>query len=240
MKEFWRKNNEAIMIIVFLIVLGVSVKFVILPLYHSVNSERDSIQKEILLQQSKKDRIQKIPDYKKQTESILKNKKQFDVFISEKNALTLIERIEAVAQKCGVEIKIEIAEKTISAPVQKKKDGADKKKEGEIKTLVEELPADDYMSLKILTTGDFKGVYSFLKKMEAMDYMSDVISFSIRQAQEEDEAKAVQTTLGVQGGTEVKVVETPVSEPKEKLESTIDMVFYYQVEEKSDESKKSN
>ena len=239
MKEFWKKNNETIMITVFLVVLGLLINFAILPLYRSINSERDNIQKEILLQQSKKDRIQKIPDYKKQTELILENKKQFDVFISEKSALSLIERIEAIAQKCGVEIKIEIAEKTAIAPTQKKKDSSDKKKKEEKKTLTEELPADNYMSLKILTTGDFKGVYSFLKKMESVDYMSDVVSFSIKNAKEEEQ-KAVQTTPVVQKDAEVKAIEVPVSEPKEKLESTIDMVFYYQLEEKSDESKKSN
>lgn len=240
MKEFWKKNNEAIMIVLFLVVLGVSINFVILPLYRSINSERDNIQKEILLQQSKKDRIQKIPDYKKQTELILENKKQFDVFISEKSALNLIERIEAVAQKCGVEIKIEIAESKASVPAQKKKDSSDKKKEEEKKTLIEELPADNYMSLKILTTGEFKGVYNFLRKMESMDYMSDVISFSIKNADEEEEQKVVQTAPVVQNDAEVNTVEIPASEPKEKLESTIDMVFYYQLEEKSDESKKSN
>lgn len=239
MKEFWRKNNEIIMVIVFLVVIGVSINFVILPLYHSINLERDNVQKEILLQQGKKDRIQKIPDYKKQMELILENKKQFDVFVSEKSALDLIERIEAVAQKCGVEIKIEIAEKTVSNPIQKKKNGADKKKEEEKKSLLEELPAENYMSLKILTTGDFRGVYNFLKKMEAMDYMSDVISFSIKQAQEEEKPKAAQATPVVQDGVEVKVVEAPASEPEEKLESVIDMVFYYQLEEKSDEPKKS-
>lgn len=228
------------MIVLFLVVLGVSINFVILPLYRSINSERDNIQKEILLQQSKKDRIQKIPDYKKQTELILENKKQFDVFISEKSALNLIERIEAVAQKCGVEIKIEIAESKASVPAQKKKDSSDKKKEEEKKTLIEELPADNYMSLKILTTGEFKGVYNFLRKMESMDYMSDVISFSIKNADEEEEQKVVQTAPVVQNDAEVNTVEIPASEPKEKLESTIDMVFYYQLEEKSDESKKSN
>ena len=227
MKAFLAKYKEAIVITIFFALLGALVYFVVFRFLKNISVKSDNIQEEILFQEGKKKRLESIPAYREKAQEISAEKEKLNVFVSKENALALIEELEAMSQKTGVQISINIDEKsnntaaTKSAPA-KKDDKAQK-------TLMESLPNQNYLSLKMDIFGEYPKIMDFVQKMENMRYMNDMISLQINKAN--DEEKEVAPQREVFGNDNQVVAENAeVATTKGPLKATIGAVFYLQPE----------
>lgn len=227
MKELLAKYKEAIVITLFFALLGALVYFVVFGFLKNISVKGDNIQEEILIQEGKKKRLESIPAYREKAQEISAEKEKLNVFVSKENALALIKELEDMSQKTGVQININIDEKgnnaapTKSAPA-KKDDKAEK-------TLVESLPNQNYLSLKMDIFGEYPKIMDFIQKMENMKYVNDMISLQINQAKEEEKEAAPQREV-FGNGNQAVVENTEVAPAKGPLKATISAVFYLQPE----------
>jgi len=225
MKAFLAKYKEAIVVTLFFTLLGALVYFVVFGFLKNISVKGDNIQEEILIQEGKKKRLESIPAYREKAREISAEKEKLNVFTSKENALALIEELEAMSQKTGVQINISIDEKNNNATAAKNTPA--KKDDKAEKTLVENLPNQNYLSLKMDIFGEYPKIMDFVKKMENMRYMNDMISLQISQANDEEkEATPQREVFG--NNNQVVTENMEVAAAKGPLKAIIGAVFYLQ------------
>ena len=82
--------------------------------------------------------------------------------------MELVEEFEKLAKDTGNEIKIEINEG------KKEKDKKAKKDDESIK-----LPSENYLQMNILIYGKYGDIFTFIKKLENINFWNDIISLNI-------------------------------------------------------------
>lgn len=218
----WNKYKKFIIAILLIAVFwGFSI-FSIFFLTKKIRGKVDGIQAKIIDQEKVGERIQEIPKFEQQDALIREKESSMPALIKEDDAVDLIEKIENLAESTGNQITIEIDEKNKqanSAPAPKKE------KEGENKkTIADQLPAKDYLKLKIRLNGKFNNFIDFAEKLENFPYYSDIISVKIiSDSKEYEEAMKPKTATNAQGQT--VLVESPQN-LEMKIISDIETVYY--------------
>lgn len=189
MKKFFQKQRETMAIFVYFVAIMAVVCFVSMPLLGGINKVRDQIQEEILKQEIIRQQLGELPKIQEQYEMLIKKESVVDVLFDKNNAVTLIEKLEGLAQSGNNKIEISVQDKPKSTQENKSSQSLSKKKDTE-KELVEYLPSQDYLQMKITITGSYNSIVDFIKKLESFEYYCDITSIQIKQAESDNKQVA--------------------------------------------------
>jgi len=227
MKKFLKNQQEYIAVIIFLLVVFLLTYFVLIPILGRIDRTKNEMEQAVIKQEIERQRLGELPKIREQYAEINSQQKKIDVLLDEEQAVTLIERLESLARDTNNEILISIQEDDLqqkNVPVSKVK------KESTDTILLDSLPNKNYLKLKILLRGDYGGIFSFLKKLETLEYYSDIIAINIGQASLE-QASFGQNTLGSFDVSNPFVNQTKGSgdslkKESGKLSASLETVFY--------------
>lgn len=221
MKILWEKYKEILVAFFFIAILVGMFLIAKKYLFEGINSNKDEVQEAILSQESKEKRLAGIPAYKEQILLISEEGKKMQVLLVKEKALNLIEKIESAAQEVDTDVSISIDENGSSESQTKKTVNSKKNDE---KTIMDELPTDKYLQLKLVFQGDYKRIRNFLKKLETIGYMNDVVSLQIEKF--DDNERAV--SQGGFGSIPEKKEKADVTGGADRLKASANVVFYLQ------------
>ncbi len=187
MKNFLGKYKEHVAIVVYLGLLWGLVYFVVFPAVEKINAKANSIQEKLAEKEGSGRKLDKISKMKDQYEMIKNEEGKVQNLLSYDQAIVLIEAVEKLAAETGnkAEIKVEERENTATATKAKsvKKETAGKENE-----ILPNLPSDKYLKMTISTSGSLEGLIDFIRRLENIQYWSDIISLEISSQKTESEA----------------------------------------------------
>lgn len=224
MRNFWKKYKEYIIIFLYLVFIWVLFDFVVKPLIQDIIDNADNIQKITLNHEIRKKRLEELPKLKEQFDFIQKEEGNIQVLISREQAVSLIEKLEKLSTDTQNEILMQIEEEP-----EKSKKNVENKKE---KTLIENLPSDKYLRIKIRVSGKFGNLVTFIQKLENLEYFSDVLSVQIsnNESGSFDQSSQMSQAHSVAANPFINSNSSGQEESNEKQEakinSTLDVVFY--------------
>lgn len=188
MKNFLKKYREMFAIFLYVFFVSAIIYFGIMPLYAEIKNRRDQIQEEIAKQEGMKKKLVEIPKIKEQYQKIKSDENKLDVLLSNEETVSLIEKLEKLAQSTENKIKIAITETNPNSRdviIAKKNETKAKTEVGKKTTsIVEDLPSKDYLQIKITLNGKYNNVIKFMNKLENMQNYSDILSFQIKRSEE--------------------------------------------------------
>lgn len=170
MKPIWNKFRETIVVVTYVIILALLFYFIVKPLINSVNFKTGEIQEKTLSQEGRAKKLSELPRLREQFNKIQGEKDNIRVLISLDRAVVLIEELEKIAEETGNNITINAEEKVDDKKV---------KNAGDESVLIKNLPSNNYLKVNILLAGNYGDVVNFIRKIENIQYWSDIISVNI-------------------------------------------------------------
>ena len=219
MNDFLKKNKIYFLVATYSLVLVAVYFFTVNPLFSQIKNKNIEIQEKVANQESKKEKISKLPAFKSQFEKVKNNEEKIKIGADSNNMVLLLEKIEKISDETGNKVKIEIAEKGVKEKKQSSdsKDDSSKKEKAQI---TEKLPIDRYMTININLLGNYQNFVDFVRKLENLDYYSDIISIKISK----ESLKSFDSNPFESSGLESARKES--EEVKDQISSVISVVFY--------------
>lgn len=221
MKNIWNNYKEIIVLLAYAMIIAGLFSFVIKPLFADIEEKRNHKEEQLVDHKIKQKKVGELPEYKNKIELINQNKGDLGVFIDSKYALPLIELLEKIAEQTGNKIQIDVAEED---KLEYNKNNNKEKEEDNIKDFV---PSDNYLTMNIVLNGEFNSIMFFLKKLESMQYFSDVISIKIENAEEEfigsNKSDNLLSVSAQSGGENIAVSDGNLVLP---LKASLEVIFY--------------
>jgi hypothetical protein len=221
MNNFFKKQREWIVLVAYIGVVLVLVYFVIRPLLFGIRNINDQIQKEKLNQEIKINKLKNFPKLKEEYEMLLSDGKKIDILLDSKEAVVLIERLEKLAEDNTAKITISVIE--ASATV--KKTAASTKKTTVVDdSLLKDLPAEDYMQIKVDIVGKYDSIVNFINSLENLEYYSDIINLQVSELEPSDKKESnmeIFDSLRLNLKDDEKITNT-----NDILKTSINVVFY--------------
>jgi hypothetical protein len=176
MKNFFQKQRELLAVVAYVGVIAGLIFLVIFPLLSKINKVNDQIQEESMKQDIAKQQLGELPKLGQQYKKLQENEGSINVLLDSNKAVTLIERLENIAQDSGDKIEISIQNSQIQKNIANMsgKAAADN-------ALVLGLPSADYLQMQISLTGNYNSIVKFIGQLENAEYYSDIISIKIKQ-----------------------------------------------------------
>lgn len=174
MNNIWNKFKIYIIIILALVLVSFVVWMVAIPLLQMIKNQTSEIQKKSIEQQDKQQRLGEIGTLKKQHDFLMSEKENMKLFVTRETAVEAIELIERISKETENEIIIDISDSFDQAKNLKKAPGSS----GDKKSIVYNLPKKEYIKMDIRLMGSYEALFNFLKKVESMKYLGDIISIS--------------------------------------------------------------
>lgn len=158
--------------------------FAVGPLIESIKKNSDEIQKVKIDREINQEKISKLPEMKSGYAAYEQEKSNLDVILDQNNSVDFIKKVELLAEETGNNISLSIADNP--DPSKNAKDAKTGKKNPE--NIIDNLPSDKYISMKMTLEGNYESFIRFLYKLENLDYHVNVISFDLSKesASEED------------------------------------------------------
>lgn len=178
MNIFWKKYKEYTILIIAPVILGVISAFIISCLMEEMSAKNDSIEKEVIDHEEREKRLKEISILEKQFEIIEKEKNKLEVFVSHDQMIVLMKELEKIAEETGNEAVIEEVEVQDESS---KKDPKNKSAVGSASENKKEFNflSDDYIKVKLSLHGSYNDAVNFVRKIENMNYCSDIVSFQM-------------------------------------------------------------
>lgn len=219
MKNFWRKYKIHLIIIAYLFSVGAVYFFAVKPLVLKIGEENDRIQGVLADQENRQEKIARIPVFKNQFEKIKSEEDRIKISLTGDTVVDLIKRIENISETTGNEVKIEVApdQANKKTPVKSKKDDGKSSKD-----LISGLPGEKYITISITAQGDYENMINFVRKLENMDYYSDIISFKITKTKENAALSSANPFETAPSDAEIKNIDLE----KNKITTAIIASFY--------------
>lgn len=220
MNNFLRKQREIVAIIAYVAVIFLLVYFVVLLLIEKINEANYQIQEEGMKQEIARQHINDLPKIQKQYEELENSIDLTDVLLDENEAVALIERLEKTAKETENNIEIEV-----QAQNDQKKSPAKTKAGAEV-LLVDELPTQDYLQLKITLDGRYDSIVDFVRKIENFEYYCDITEVQINRSDDVSSARSGSEATNPFSFS-VKKDEKDIAKDKNgPLSSSLIVVFY--------------
>ncbi len=225
MKNFLKKQRNAVAIVLYMALIAGVVYFIIMPLLSRINKVQDKIQEEKINQELKDQRINDLPKMQSQYENLQSNKSTLNILFEEKNAVELIEKLEKLSQETGNNIKISAKEKINP---QKELPKSNEKKKAEEMTLADGLPSSDYLQMDLELYGEYNAAINFISKLENFEYYCDIIGIKMIQESESGNNKyANKDSFGVVNASpENEIQNLPEATNTKKIITNLEVVFY--------------
>ncbi len=180
MKNFFKKYKIYLGIAGYLLFVAAMTFLAIMPLISEINSRNNGIQEKITDQENRKERLEKIPAIKEQSEKIKGEEEKVNIILTKDNIVDLIKKIEKVSEETNNKVKIEVIEDFA------KKAAAKAKKDDNQKSLADKLGNQEFVAMDINLAGNYQSFIDFVRKIENMEYYSDIIS--IKMTKEKDKS----------------------------------------------------
>lgn len=182
MKYFWKKYKTCLVLSIYLFSMGAIFFFAGRPMILKIEEKNNKIQEKITDQENKKEKLSNLPAIRKQFEMINDQEDKTGLSLAGENVVDLVEKVEKISEETDNKIEIELFEDKEDAKSADKQKKTAKKEE---KRLTESLPGENYIRMKISLIGEYDGFINFLRKLENMEYYSDVVSFKLSVAKED-------------------------------------------------------
>ena len=229
MKNFLKKQKEAIVLISYPLLVAALVYFGIMPILNRINNINEQIQEENLQQESAKKHLDELPKIEEQYSELKKSEDLINVLLDNNSAVVLIERLEKLAEDSGNKISIVIQDKDVSKKAVNNSVSLKTAKSDE-KTLVDSLPDKNYLQMKITLVGNYNEIMSFIYSLERFEYYSDIIGIQLTNDNNgKIENKSSSVSVGISnpfsGSSGVQNGE-PELKKEGDLSGVVDVVFY--------------
>lgn len=223
MKNFFNKQREIIVLLVYAAIIAGLIYLVILPLFSRINGMNDQIQQESMKRESVKLHINELPKIQKQYQTLESSGDLESVLLDKNKAVVLIEKLEKLAEDTNNKITIAVQD---NAPAKK---APAKSAASSDDALVAGLPSPDYLQMKITLSGDYNSIVKFIGLLEKFEYYADITAVQINKAETDAMAQSTSnvgmfgTAAASAASTVKKVSKVPASDT---LTATLDTAFY--------------
>lgn len=147
-------------------------------LMKEISANNESIKKEIVDHEEREKRLAEAPSLNDQFEAVKSKEGELEVILSRSQIVTLMKRIEKIAEETSNEITVENMEvRNGELETGTKKKSAGKNEEG-IEELLTSI-GDGYVSMEIKLRGNYNKALNFIEKMENMNYGADIVSLQL-------------------------------------------------------------
>ena len=226
MKNIWRKYKEYILVLIYIAILFALFYFVIKPMVKGIDYNANLIQEKITIQDSFKRKLGMISTNKEQIGAIEKDESKMGVLMSRDQEVTLIERIEKMAEETDNKISIEIVDDKSANSSAKTKTASTKAKEENKDDLKINTGNNDYVKFRITVTGEYNDLVGFIKKIENMEYWSDIISLQVSYKEPEKTPIPLENLTDLNIATDTDNGKTSVAVEEGKASSILEIIFY--------------
>lgn len=222
MKIIWEKYKEIFILLAYVAVLAVLFAFIIKPLFFQIQEKRRYAEEKTVEQEITRKKINELPQLKERMDVVKQEDAKLNVFFSQDKALSLIKRLENLAAETGNEISIEIIKEFGINNIETKKTQI--KETG----IINELPDKDFLLMRLNLDGDFNSTVEFIRKIESMDYFSDIIAVKLSKDEnsKEVDAGSVSTFFSSNVTEKEPVVPQDINKLENPLKIVLDIVFY--------------
>jgi hypothetical protein len=177
MKNFLKKQREIMIISAYACIFAGLLYLVILPLLARINSVNDQIQEESMKQELVTRQLGELPKLQEQYDALGKDVDLTNILLDKNKAVTLIERLEKIAQDSNNKISISVKD----APLAQKSMSTTASTAAADSTLASNLPNPDYLEINIILDGNYNTIMNFIDSLESLEYYSDIIGIKIEQ-----------------------------------------------------------
>lgn len=221
MKNFFQKQREIMAVLIFGVIIFALVYFVIFPLMGKIDAKKYQIQEAEMKSEIIKQQISELPRIQKQYETLMSDGDLNDVLLDKDMAVTLIEKLEKLAQRTGSDIVISVQEQ-----VDPKKTTTAKAKANAEVTILGELPSAEYLQLKIGITGKYESIVEFVKALEDFEYYCDIIGIQIDKYNEGTTKASPSAITNPFSSSEKNSTTKITKNSDDELVAFLDTVFY--------------
>lgn len=226
MKKFFQQQRELIALLAYGLVIFAIVYFAIFPLMNKINEVNNQVQEETLNQEIVKKHIEELPRIQKQYDNLNSGPELTEVLLDNTRAVVLIEKLENLAQQSGNVINITVQE---VAGTEVKKSSA-KLKAGDEVPISDELPNQSYLRLKIILSGKYDSIISFMGALEKFEYYGDIIGIQMTKDNEKNSAQSSGISMGAgisnPFSTSIKDFGAIMKNTENRLNASLDVAFY--------------
>ena len=226
MKNFFHKYRLYISIAAYFTVAVVISYFGIQTLVNMINDNANSYQKKLVDEDSRKKRLSDLPRLKEQYEMIGQEGKRTDLLLNKDATIDLIKHIEEIGSQTGNSVKIQIDEKLSNFGIEgdKKAIKKDPKKDkGEL--LLDQFSEFKYLDVKLMVEGKYNNIANFIKKLENIEYHSDIIVVSLKKPENSENINSSSGLFGVAAPSE-SGSQTENLRDSDLLDGNIEAIFY--------------
>ncbi len=236
MKKFLKTRREIIALALFFGVVGLLGFLVVMPLLAKIAEIKNGIEQGIIKQNIGNQRLTELPKIRQQYEEMNSQQEKIDILLDKQQVVTLIERLEKLAQDTNniiaISIKDNSQQKVVPAP------SGNKTASTTENALLNSLPNKDYLQLTISLTGDYSGLYKFIASLESLEYYSDILSVSISHLVGSDVSGNATNSVVTNGGngslnpfnsqvgTSPSVFPVSLKKNGNKLSTSLQVAFY--------------
>jgi Tfp pilus assembly protein PilO len=225
-KNIWIKYKEYILILIYIVILFTLFYFVIKPMIGRIDYNANLIQEKITVQENFKRKLGMVAASKEQTEAIEKDEGKINVFIPRDQEIDLIEKIEKIAEETDNKISIEaVDDKNIDSST-KAKTVSNKVKEENKDDLKINTNNNDFIKFRITILGKYDNLVSFVKKIENMEYWSDIVSLKVSYKEPEKNPILSENSTDSTGLYEDSEEKTSIVTEEETASSILEAIFY--------------
>lgn len=189
MNGFFKQKYGLILFVGIFIAMGLTYWFGIRKMVDAIRTERDDIQRMLVIRENRNHQLGRLEEYDAQYERIVNDEKQLDVFMGRDNMVEFVRQLESLAEEEGVSVVLEAREapkptkkKPASKPVDEKNSGKNDaevptdKKEKKDPSIFESLPSNTYTYLGLHVIGETEKVVRYLHKVETFPIALDIIA----------------------------------------------------------------
>ena len=226
MEEIWKKYKEIVVLFAYMALLAAMYIFVVKPLFLAIEEKKNYSEKMAVDQEIAQKKINDIPEIKEKMEAVNRMREELDVFFNQENALSLIERLESLSVETGNDITIEI----IAENGSQTKSDVKKIKGKETVGVVADLPGENFLMMRLSLVGGFDSTLDFMRRLENMNYFSDVISLKMSSYDKSSSISSSGSVGAIFGGDTVGKTEeaeySNVDKYENPLRVVLEVVFY--------------
>jgi hypothetical protein len=219
MKNFWKKYKVQTVLTGYILLLGIFIYGGIFTAVKNIKAGADEIQKKIINDEIDKKNLDKIPQLIGDYEIFSSQEKNLNVILQKESEVEFIQSLEDLAKETGNAISLKLIEEE-GSPV-KDSQGKAPAKEKNQENIKSNLPYKDYIAIQLELKGGYPELMRFLKKLENMEYCTNVVAFNLKKEENLTEEKSNNPFIG-----SANALIPEENQQKEILKSLIDLIVY--------------
>lgn len=225
MKNFFHKYRLYVSIAAYLLAVALVSIFGIQALLNIINDNANAYQKKLVDEESRKKRLGDIPRLRGQYEMVEQEGEKLDLLLEKDSTIDLIKRIEEIGGQTENSVKIQIDEKASYFGTEEEKKARKKDNKNKDDFLLDRFAEFKYLYFKLEIKGKYDNIAGFIKKIENIEYHSDILSISLKKVEIPEKANSPSNPFG---GVPLPGSDVPAEKPidHDLLDGNLDVIFY--------------